>query len=227
MADTPVNGVGNTSVLDQLAIKNTTSKNAKQLDKNAFLELMVAQLKHQDPLSPQDNAQFVSQLAQFSSLEGVQNLNTSMSSMASSMSSSQALQASALVGRQVHVKGDVASLGSEGGITVIASLERSTPALSMRIENGNGEVLQRVQLGQHAAGDQPLTWDGMSAANTRLPPGNYRVVVESMLDGKAEQQPVYVPANVDSVTFGKNGDLALNLDTTATVTISDIKRIGR
>ena len=107
-----ISSVQTNSVVQDLAIK-TQEKN-KELDKNAFLELMVAQLNNQDPLNPQENGDFIAQLAQFSSVEGIDNLNSTVEVMSSSLQSSQALQASALVGRTVHVKTDSSFLAPEG-----------------------------------------------------------------------------------------------------------------
>lgn len=88
---------GTSSVLDQYQIKQETKQN-KDLGKNEFLNLLVAQLNNQNPLEPQGNGEFIAQLAQFSSLEGIQQLNSSVSSMMSSFQSSQALQASSWSG---------------------------------------------------------------------------------------------------------------------------------
>src|SRR5574344_1054483 len=75
----------------------------KDLGKNEFLELLVAQLNNQNPLDPQDNGEFVAQLAQFSTLEGIEKLNDSMGDIISSVQSSQTLQAASLVGKSVII----------------------------------------------------------------------------------------------------------------------------
>ncbi|MBP7824103.1 MAG: flagellar biosynthesis protein FlgD, partial [Pseudomonas sp.] len=90
------------SVLEKYQIKNE-SNSSKELGKNQFLELLVAQLNNQNPLEPQGNGEFIAQLAQFSQVEGIEKLNSSMGSLLSGYQSSQALQASSLVGRKVIV----------------------------------------------------------------------------------------------------------------------------
>ena len=100
-----VGGTG--SVLDQYQIKDREAK-SKDLGKNEFLELLVTQLNNQNPLEPQENGEFIAQLAQFSTVEGVEKLNSSMETMLSGYQSSQALQASSLVGRKVIVPSDKA-----------------------------------------------------------------------------------------------------------------------
>src|SRR5690606_682245 len=96
---------GVSSVLEQYQIKPETGK-SKELGKNEFLELLVAQLNNQNPLEPQENGEFIAQLAQFSQVEGVEKLNTRMEALLSGYQSSQALQASSLVGRKVIVPSD-------------------------------------------------------------------------------------------------------------------------
>src|SRR5471032_795987 len=93
-----------TSTTGGIASAATAATGGQTLGKDAFLQLLVTQLKNQNPLDPQDNSAFVAQLAQFSSLEGITTLNTTVSSIASNASSSQALQASSLVGRSVDRK---------------------------------------------------------------------------------------------------------------------------
>ena len=96
------------SALDQYQIDSDRFATGDELGKDQFLELLVAQMNNQDPLSPQENGEFIAQLAQFSTVEGIGNLNTSMESLLSGYQSSQALQASSLVGRTVIVPADQA-----------------------------------------------------------------------------------------------------------------------
>src|SRR5690606_31936879 len=103
---------GASSVLDQYQIKQDT-KQSKDLGKNEFLNLLVAQLNNQNPLEPQGNGEFIAQLAQFSQVEGVEKLNASMGTLLSTYQSSQALQASSLVGRKVIIPSDKAVRSEE------------------------------------------------------------------------------------------------------------------
>ena len=104
------------SALDQYQIDSDRFATGDELGKDQFLELLVAQMNNQDPLSPQENGEFIAQLAQFSTVEGIGNLNTSMESLLSGYQSSQALQASSLVGRTVIVPADQAVVDTEAGL---------------------------------------------------------------------------------------------------------------
>ncbi len=140
------------------------------------MKLLITQLKNQNPLSPQDNTAFVAQLAQFSSLQGIQNLNTTMTGVASGMQSSQALQASALVGRTVEVKTDSGYLASGGLVRGTMSLDNSTADLQLKIYDSTDKlVMQKKDFGAQAAGDLPFAWDGTSSDGTTSRCGHVQI----------------------------------------------------
>jgi flagellar basal-body rod modification protein FlgD len=123
------NATATNNVTDNLSItkKQETKKNTNELGQAAFLELMITQMNNQNPLSPQDNSEFVAQLAQFSSVEGLERLNTSFNSFMSN----NALQASSLVGRSVTVESDTSTL-VKGGI-VAGSVDLTYPTKDMKV----------------------------------------------------------------------------------------------
>src|SRR5690625_3576520 len=108
--------VGN-SLLDQYQVDQSRFAKGDDLGKNEFLQLLVAQLNNQDPLAPQENGEFIAQLAQFSTVEGIEKMNGSMDAMVSGFQSSQALQASSLVGRTVVIQGEQAMVDTQTGFT--------------------------------------------------------------------------------------------------------------
>ena len=152
-----INGISN-SFVEGLAAKPVA--NNKELGKNEFLKLMIAQLNNQDPLSPQENGDFIAQLAQFSSVEGIENLNTSMGSMATSFRSSQALQASALVGRTVLTEIDSAMLQPGGQVSGMIDLQSSTSDLKVNIANEAGVLVNQISLGSKERGEIHFVWTG-------------------------------------------------------------------
>ena len=159
-----INDVGTVSqALDQYRTdtKNKDEPKSNELGKNAFLELMVAQLNNQNPLEPTDNQAFVAQLAQFSSVEGIDNLNSTAESMMSQLNSASALQASSLVGQSVIVDGNETGLLLSGGV-VSGFTEIPNPASSVRlqIKSKAGELLEEIPLDNHGAGAMSVRWDG-------------------------------------------------------------------
>lgn len=159
-----VNNV-NTSILDQYSLtknQDTENKKSSDLGQGEFLHLMIAQLQNQDPLSPQENGEFISQLAEFSSVDGIERLNDSVNTMGTDLRSSQALQASSLVGQSVIVSGtESALLRDRSYVTAFAELPSSTGKLTLNVANENGELLEQIDLGTHAAGDISVRWNGL------------------------------------------------------------------
>lgn len=213
----------NNPFLQELSLKPVKKQN--ELDKNAFLKLMVTQLNNQDPLNPQDNGEFISQLAQFSSVEGIQNLNSTFKVMAASMQSSQALQASALVGRTVHIDSDTSYLADTGVVTGTIALDSSTTNLILSITNQAGELVDQVELGSHTRGDIRFQWNGMDKQGARLPSGAYRFKAEAVVGGQAQQMAMALSANVDSVSIRPDRSIVLNLAGRGPVPLLDVKEI--
>lgn len=197
----------------------------KELGKDAFLTLMVAQLKNQNPLEPMENSEFVAQLAQFSSVEGIQKLNETVGSMATSFQSSQALQASSLVGRWVKIPTDVAYKGAEGQIAGTVAVPASTSNLQLNIYDKSGELVWSEDLGSQKAGDVSFVWDGVTTSGEVLPAGAYKFEAIAGVNGKPVQLETYLSANVNSVTLGNNNTMVLNVAGFGPVKLSDVKEI--
>lgn len=134
---------------------------SNELGRDAFLKLMVAQLKNQNPLDPKDNQAFVAQLAQFSTVEGIEKLNKTATGFESSMNSKNALQASSLVGRSVIVDGNKNGLlMPKGVVSGFSELPASATNMVLSIQGKNGELLEKINLGNHDSGAMSLRWDG-------------------------------------------------------------------
>ena len=142
----------------------TNSANGKALGKDAFLQLLVTQLKNQNPLEPQDNGEFVAQLAQFSSLEGITTLNDTVTGIASNYNSSQALQASSLVGRSVVAQTDKAvvdtSKSLNGTVVVPSSVSGVTVTTSSWARSRMGVDGSAVR--RRRSGSTPTRWSWSS-----------------------------------------------------------------
>lgn len=225
--------VGNStsgSSVDILAALNKkkaaeTDNSANSLGQDAFLKLLITQLKNQSPLNPQDNTAFVAQLAQFSSVQGIQNLNETVTDLSSSLQSSQALQASALVGRAVETETSKAALGSSGYVRGTMLLENSTPALKLNVYNASNQLVFQKDLGTQKAGDIPFAWDGTATDGTKMPTGIYRFEVLASENGKPVPVTTSLVNNVNSVTVGPNQTTTLNVDAVGQVALSEVKNI--
>lgn len=215
------------SIINALNKKSTSTSDTSSstLGQDAFLKLLITQLKNQSPLNPQDNTAFVAQLAQFSSVQGIENLNTTVSSLSDSLQSSQALQASALVGRSVETETNKAALTSTGYVRGTMVLENSTPTLKLNIYNTSNQLVFQKELGSQEAGDIPFAWDGTATDGTKLPTGTYRFEVLASENNKPLAVTTYLSNNVNSVTVGSNQTTTLNVDAVGQVALSDVKNI--
>ncbi|MNF59246.1 Basal-body rod modification protein FlgD [compost metagenome] len=218
-----VNGVS--SALDQYQIKSDTTAN-KELGKNEFLNLLVAQLNNQNPLEPQGNGEFIAQLAQFSQVEGIEKLNSSMGSLLSGYQSSQALQASSLVGRKVIVPTDKAVVDTSESFKASLVLPTSSSNVYVNVYDNAGTVVSRVNMGEQAAGNVSFIWDGKDANGNLLPPGTYKFEAQATYEGETEGLYTMLPANVDSVVLG-GSELMLNLAGLGSVPLSQVQVIGQ
>lgn len=205
---------------------NKPEPGKKSLGQQDFLRLMVAQVRNQDPMSPQPNGEFLSQLAQFSTNDGVTKMQKSIEQMASSLQSNQALQASALVGRKVLVNSNKLSLNAEGDAKAGIELPAGVNNLNASIYSESGELLKTIPLGQPTPGFFQFAWDGTGQDNKRLPAGNYKVEVRGNYGGKEVSVKTLTSANVDSVSLGQNGEgLKLNVAGVGSVSLDEVKQI--
>lgn len=215
------------SALDQYQIDSDRFATGDELGKDQFLELLVAQMNNQDPLSPQENGEFIAQLAQFSTVEGIGNLNTSMESLLSGYQSSQALQASSMVGRTVIVPADQAVVDTEAGLEGQLALQQNSTNVFVNIYDKAGSLVKTINLGSQEAGMHDFTWDGTDASGNLAEPGIYTVEAMASIDGKNTQMATLLPANVDSVSLGAggSGEMLLNVAGLGSISLSNVYAI--
>jgi len=204
----------------------TQASGDSELGKNEFMELMIAQMENQNPLEPQDNGEFISQLAEFSSLEEMQKLTGTVDNFATQYQSTQALQASAMVGRTVLVPGTESPLSPDGTISGIIELPESTGSLVVNIFNGSGELVNNFNMGQQAAGTVPFVWDGTNSDGEYMPFDEYTFKVEASQSGEMKQMSTLLSANVNSVSIGQSGEITLNLSGMGSIPLENVREIN-
>ena len=213
----------------------TGSKANSMTDMGAddFLTLMVAQLQHQDPTKPMDNTEFVAQLAQFSTSTGVQELNESFGDLSSSLVSSQMLQATDLVGRQVSTESNVGFLeaATDQGGGAVAMLDATVSLGGNRggmlyVQDMTGQLVYSAALPADATGDFQIRWGGKDASGNMMPPGNYRISAEANVGGEVTSVPVYTHSRVQSVSINPaTGSASLNLVDGSKLSFAEIRNI--
>lgn len=218
--------------LEGLGLKTVATEAAKpkknDMGQADFLKLMTTQLTHQNPMKPMENGEFLSQMAQFGTVSGIQDLQGSFKDFASSISSDQALQAASLVGRKVSAMTGEGLLGAGGEIKGAFELPESSPNVSIKIlDPYTGEVIKNMDIGGHAKGRIPFTWDGLTETGELANPGVYKVQVEAQVGDNNTVLPTEINSLVESVSMGngKQG-LQINLSGGGKVKFNDIKQIS-
>lgn len=197
------------------------------LDQGDFMKLMLAQMKHQDPFKPLDNAEFLGQMAQFSTVSGINEINQSMGNLADSLASSQMLNAATLVDKSALVASNSLKYGGSGGYRGQVELPVSSSGVHIEIVKPNGETARRLALGPQAAGAVNYQWDGRDANGAVLPAGTYSIRASYFDGNKQEALDHFIHANIDSVSLPTGGGSAtVELEGLGHYKISDIKSIS-
>jgi flagellar basal-body rod modification protein FlgD len=202
---------------------STASRNS--LGKDDFLKLLTAQLQNQDPLNPQDNSAFVAQLAQFSSLEQLQNVSGKLDTMLTAEATTNQLSTTNLVGKAVLYKTDRVSLTQGQPTELQLSLDGNAASTMIVISNANGDVVRRLDAGARGAGTSTVTWDGRDASGNTLPTGDYLVSVSATgADGGKVSSAARTRGTITGVTF--DAGVAKLLVGSATIPMSDVISIS-
>jgi len=158
----------------------TAMKKTTGINKDDFLQLLVTQLKSQDPMNPQDSSEFVAQLAQLTQVEQTYNINTNLKNLLSSQNNFSSMSAMSLIGKNITTLGSQVLL-SEGGQ---ASLEFTLPSdatqLTLQIKDATGKAVRTLTQGATSAGVNNINWDGMNDDGQPVPAGNYTFAVSGL-----------------------------------------------
>ena len=212
--------------LSQFALKTDENRPKDELGQSQFLELMITQIKHQDPLNPAEGGEFLSQLAQFGTVNGITELQSSFDTLATTLQSSQALQASTMVGRSVLVPGNVGLLESGSELRGAVELPSSSSDVKVLIHDANGQLVRQLNLGTKAAGMANFAWDGFSSSGVAVPSGTYQVSAQANVDNEVVTQTTLIQGKVESVTLGRAGnESSLNLRGLGNTPMNNIREV--
>ena len=215
------------TTIDPAAASAAAAKKKTSLGQDQFLKLMTTQMTHQDPNNPMQNGEFLSQMAQFGTVSGIQDLQKSFATFASSINSDQALQAASLVGRDVTVTSTQGVLAAGGDVSGTVNLTSSTPDLTILVTNGvTGELVKTIDLGNQSAGNVPFAWDGINTAGTLSSPGTYTIAASAPVHGKNTMFTTDINSTVSSVVManGSSG-MKINLADGSSVDFAKVKQI--
>lgn len=198
------------------------------LGRDAFLKLLTTQLQNQDPLNPMENEAFVSQLAEFSSVEGIKGMQESLETMVTSMRSDQLLSGANLVGRSVGLGNT--DVRAAGGLNTELQIELDQPASNVSLQvisNTTGQIVYQGDLGPQPAGTLNTRWSGTDDTGNPLPVGSYSFMAVSENNGRRIEQSTAAVSRVTSVVWNPaTQTINLDLSSGASVAMSEIDRIS-
>lgn len=228
--------VNNNTYTDQvnhgLSMARAQSNDLLGDTQDRFLTLLVTQLQNQDPLNPMDNAQVTTQIAQLSTVNGVQELNNTLLAVAGQIDVSQSMQAAALIGKEVLVPGTKVLLGSHPEDASVKTatafgVDIVTPAAKtlVTITDNGGRAVRQIELEPLAVGVHEIEWDGYDDSGNALADGAYSVRVEAFDgDGKLVYSEALTSGKVASVAYSAKG-LQLDLGLAGNHSLLDIRKI--
>ncbi|MBC8727092.1 flagellar hook assembly protein FlgD [Paraburkholderia sp. UCT2] len=203
---------------------STSGTSAADLQ-DTFLQLLVAQMKNQDPTNPMDSSQMTSELAQISTVQGISDLNTSVSSLSAQLSAGQQSQAALLIGSTVLAPGNSITVASgktnEFGVT----LANSVSDLQIVVKNSAGTIVNTLDLGKQSAGTIPVGWTPTDSAGNTLADGTYTITATGTINGQQATATTLTGATVESVVQQSSGTPGLVLSNGSTVDLTGVAAI--
>ncbi len=207
--------------------KLQSANEANALGQDSFLKLLTEQIRNQDPFEPVKNEDMVAQMATFSNVAGISEMNKTLKAMASRMEMGNASQAISYVGKTVLVEGNTAFPNTDGSLSAVLPLQESTDDLQVRISDTAGNLIRTLQLGARPAGDVELEWDGKTEDGGAAPAGPYKIEASALRNGTRVASPVNVWAPVTSVSLGTDGgEPMLNLAGLGQKSLTAVRQVG-
>lgn len=195
-----------------------------QLGQTQFMQLMLAQLRNQDPTKPVDPASFLGQLAQFGTVSGIQDMQGSLSVLSDALRSTQVLGGTSLVGREVLAAADEVALGETGSVSGSAEMPDGAIEATLVVTDASGQLIRRMPISAQQ-GEVDFTWDGTTDLGTRAPAGSYQIAAIANVGGAAVQTETRVVGRVGSVTIDPSTyRLTLNTDL-GPISLGNVRRV--
>jgi flagellar basal-body rod modification protein FlgD len=208
-------------------VKDTAKQSREEMGKQDFLTLFTAQLQNQNPLEPVKNEAFVAQLAQFSQLEALTNMQGSLDTFVSAMSGERMLNSASLIGKKVATTDTPTQLVTGASMDASIDLPTGASGIKLHVLNSQGRLVREVIAGPQMPGTTTITWDGKDAADQAAPTGLYRLSATAVVNGQTANVPVSTLSTVRAIaTNPSNGNVSVELDGGKTMLLTDVRRVG-
>lgn len=204
-------------------VATTAASSQLQATQDRFLALLVAQMKNQDPLNPMDNAQVTSQMAQLSTVSGINQLNATVQALSSSMTAAQSWQAASMIGHAALVPGKEIDL-MKGQSDAAVELSQPADQVTVTISDAKGNAVRTLQLGAQDAGVVGFKWDGLDSTGAAVADGAYKFSATAVLGGKSSTPTTLSYGLVSSVSL-TSGGARLNMGSLGEVGLDAVRQI--
>jgi len=199
----------------------------QQLNQEDFFSLLSQQLAYQDPFKPVDNSEMIAQMASFTTAEGITKMGSEFGGMSDILTSSQALEASSLVGKKVLTPGNQAYLPESGNTSASIDTPAGASNVMVNIQDQNGSVVRTISLGDIAPGNQRVAWDGLNGDGERVKAGTYTMQATGMVGGQGQELKTESYAHIESISLGGGQTgVSLNLQGLDGIKLSDAIEIA-
>lgn len=210
-------------LFDAVNASKTQKTDASDDMQNKFLNLLITQLKNQDPLNPTDANQMTAQLSQISTVSGIEKLNATMDKLLNSYTSAQNMQAAAMIGKTVFIAGNEIDHQGQGGVAGL-ELAGAADQVLVDIKDAAGNKVFSQDLGAMQSGIASFFWDGNLADGTPAPEGVYRFNIEASMGGKPIEASLLQAGTISALTMLPNG-ISLQVGDNKTIGFADIRQI--
>ena len=221
-----VNTLASIPTYRQSTVGQASATAGKQsLSQTDFLKLLTAQLKDQDPTKPVDNDQLVSQLAQLSTVDGINNLNKAVTAIAGKLDQNAVGPATGLIGRTVLVPGDTAARLPDGTVAGGVDLPAAADDVSVTVKDMTGKALRVLDLGPQPTGLAFFTWDGLDASGKPAPGDNFQLSAASRRAGVTTTRATQVYGRVSGIDLTNAAAPTLGVDGIGPTPLASVRRV--
>lgn len=196
------------------------------ISQSAFLQLITAQLQHQDPTQPADPNQMLNELASLSEVSGMNNMDGAIGSLSSSMQSAQLLNGTNLIGHGVLASGTTAALAAGGKVSGAVQAPAGATSVTIQVTDSTGQLVRAFQVPSQSSGLTSFAWDGTTNSGAAAPAGTYTFAASAVSGGTQASVPTYLQSTVNSVTIDPSSQtLSLNTNS-GTLSLSDVVQVN-
>jgi flagellar basal-body rod modification protein FlgD len=187
---------------------------------------MTAQLQNQDPTQPLDPSTFVTQLAQFGTVSGIDAMQTSLSSLSSTLLANQALSSATLVGQTVLTQASSAQYSAGQSLSGAVQVPAGSSSVVVNVTNSSGTVVQQINVSA-TSGLNSFTWNGSTESGAQAPSGTYSFQAIANVSGVSTAAQMYLGGTVQSVSLNTSSGSGASVNTPqlGSIALANIQQI--